>query len=72
VEYEALGMDFTTRGRGIGEQVELLRRLWTEQTVTSDGSTGSSERASHRYRRHAQTRSGSAAPRSVPTTESGG
>jgi probable F420-dependent oxidoreductase len=34
VEYEALGQDFTTRGRRSGEQIELLRRLWTEQIVT--------------------------------------
>jgi probable F420-dependent oxidoreductase len=39
VEYDGLGQDFTTRGRRSGEQVELLRRLWTEQTVsqTVDG-----------------------------------
>ena len=37
VEYEALGQDFTTRGRRVEEQVALLRRLWTEQTVTFDG-----------------------------------
>src|SRR5271170_2284104 len=29
VEYEALGKNFTDRGRRMGEQVELLRRLWT-------------------------------------------
>jgi probable F420-dependent oxidoreductase len=34
VEYEALGQDFTTRGRRLGDQVELMRRLWTEPTVT--------------------------------------
>jgi probable F420-dependent oxidoreductase len=34
VEYDGLEQDFTTRGRRSGEQVELLRRLWTEQTVT--------------------------------------
>ena len=34
VEYEALGQDFTTRGRRSGEQIKLLRRLWTEQIVT--------------------------------------
>ena len=38
VEYEALGRDFTTRGRRIGEQVELLRRLWSERSVTYAGS----------------------------------
>ena len=37
VEYEALGMDFTDRGRRIVEQVELLRRLWTERAVTYQG-----------------------------------
>ena len=37
VEYEALGENFTNRGRRLGEQVELMRRLWTEQTVTFDG-----------------------------------
>jgi probable F420-dependent oxidoreductase len=37
VEYEALGEDFSNRGRRLDEQVLLLRRLWTEQTVTFDG-----------------------------------
>ncbi|SDK83333.1 LLM class F420-dependent oxidoreductase [Nonomuraea jiangxiensis] len=37
VEYEALGQDFGTRGKRVEEQVELMRRLWTEQTVTFDG-----------------------------------
>jgi probable F420-dependent oxidoreductase len=37
VEYEALGQDFTTRGKRIGEQVELLRRLWSEKSVTHTG-----------------------------------
>jgi probable F420-dependent oxidoreductase len=37
VEYEALGKSFSDRGRRVGEQVELLRRLWTERTVTFDG-----------------------------------
>jgi probable F420-dependent oxidoreductase len=34
VEYDALGQDFTTRGRRSEEQIGLLRRLWTEQVVT--------------------------------------
>jgi probable F420-dependent oxidoreductase len=38
VEYEALGQDFTTRGRRSEEQVDLLRRLWTEPSVTYAGS----------------------------------
>ena len=37
VEYEALGMDFTTRGRRAEEQMELLRRLWTEEVVDFHG-----------------------------------
>jgi probable F420-dependent oxidoreductase len=37
VEYEALAQDFATRGRRLSEQVELLRRLWTEPTVTFEG-----------------------------------
>jgi probable F420-dependent oxidoreductase len=37
VEYEALGKDFTSRGRRADEQVELLRRLWTERSVTFRG-----------------------------------
>jgi probable F420-dependent oxidoreductase len=37
VEYEALGKDFATRGRRLDEQVQLLRRLWTEPSVTFDG-----------------------------------
>ena len=36
VEYEALGEDFGNRGKRSAEQIELLRRLWTEQTVTFD------------------------------------
>lgn len=37
VEYEALGMDFHTRGRRSEEQVDLLQRLWTEELVTFSG-----------------------------------
>jgi probable F420-dependent oxidoreductase len=37
VEYEALGQDFSNRGRRVEEQVELLRRLWTERSVTYHG-----------------------------------
>jgi probable F420-dependent oxidoreductase len=36
VEYEALGKAFDDRGRRLGAQIELLRRLWTERTVTAD------------------------------------
>jgi probable F420-dependent oxidoreductase len=37
VVYESLGMDFHTRGRRAEEQVELLRRLWTEPVVDVTG-----------------------------------
>ena len=37
VEYEALGKSFTDRGRRMTEQVALLRRLWTEPSVTFRG-----------------------------------
>jgi probable F420-dependent oxidoreductase len=37
VEYEALGKEFSDRGRRMDEQVALLRRLWTEQSVTFAG-----------------------------------
>lgn len=37
VEYEALGKNFSDRGRRFGEQVQLLRRLWTEQSITYAG-----------------------------------
>ncbi|MYE23432.1 MAG: TIGR03619 family F420-dependent LLM class oxidoreductase [Gammaproteobacteria bacterium] len=36
-EYEALGEDFHTRGRRCEEQIDLLRRLWTEETVDFEG-----------------------------------
>ncbi len=38
VEYEALGKTFSDRGKRVDEQVELLRRLWTEPSVTFHGS----------------------------------
>ena len=37
VEYEALGKSFTDRGRREEEQMVLLRRLWTERSVTFNG-----------------------------------
>jgi probable F420-dependent oxidoreductase len=37
VEYEALGKRFEDRGRRMGEQIELMRRLWTEPWVTHAG-----------------------------------
>ena len=37
VEYEALGVRFRDRARRFEEQVELMRRLWTEPVVTYEG-----------------------------------
>lgn len=37
VEYEALGESFTNRGRRSEEQVEVMRKLWTERSVTYSG-----------------------------------
>jgi probable F420-dependent oxidoreductase len=37
VEYDALGKGFHDRGRRMSEQIRLLRRLWTERTVSFDG-----------------------------------
>lgn len=37
VEYEALGEDFGNRGKRIEEQIEVLRRLWTEPSVQFTG-----------------------------------
>lgn len=45
VEYDALGMDFGTRGRREDEQVALLRRLWSEDLVSFDGEFDRIDRA---------------------------
>ncbi len=37
IEYEALGADFKNRGKRMEEQVELLRKLWTEPLVDFEG-----------------------------------
>jgi probable F420-dependent oxidoreductase len=36
-EFEALGANFTTRGRRLDEQITVMRRLWTEESVTFEG-----------------------------------
>ena len=36
-EFQALGQDFATRGRRCTEQMQLLRRLWTEEAVEFKG-----------------------------------
>jgi probable F420-dependent oxidoreductase len=37
VEYDALGESFSTRAARIEEQVGLMRRLWTETSITFEG-----------------------------------
>jgi probable F420-dependent oxidoreductase len=37
VEYEALGENFTNRGRRSEEQVQVMRSLWTQELVTFEG-----------------------------------
>ncbi len=37
VEYEALGMSFTNRGKRIEEQIAVLRALWTQDVVDFKG-----------------------------------
>jgi probable F420-dependent oxidoreductase len=37
VEYEALGADFSNRGRRFEEQIEVLRLLWRDPVVTYEG-----------------------------------
>ena len=37
VEFEALGVPFEARGARLDEQIQLLRRLWTDGTITFEG-----------------------------------
>lgn len=62
VEYEALGADFASRGEVLDEQIELLRRLWTQRAVT------------YETRRHCVTDAGIAPlpGRSIPIWLGGG
>jgi len=45
VEYEALGQDFASRGKRVSEQVELLRKLWSEPLVDFTGAFDRVDRA---------------------------
>lgn len=45
VEYESLGASFDERGEVLEEQVELLRRLWSEPVVSFDGRHHTVDRA---------------------------
>lgn len=46
IEYEALGVPFAERGRRQQEQVDLLRHLWTEDSLNFDGDFHRVDRAS--------------------------
>lgn len=46
VEFEALGMNFHDRGRRQAEQVELLRKLWSEDSLDYTGTWHRVDRAS--------------------------
>lgn len=37
VEYEGLGVPFSSRARRFEEQIDVLRRLWTEPSITYEG-----------------------------------
>src|SRR5690606_25570560 len=45
VEYDALGEDFATRGKRFSEQIELLRKLWSEPLVEFEGRFDKVDRA---------------------------
>jgi probable F420-dependent oxidoreductase len=45
VEYDGLNEDFSTRGRRQEEQVDLMRRLWTEESMSYHGEFHSFEKA---------------------------
>jgi probable F420-dependent oxidoreductase len=36
-EYRALGLDFHDRGKRVVEQIDVMRRLWTEDVITYQG-----------------------------------
>ena len=50
VEYEALAEEFKTRAKRFEEQIELMRLLWTQRSVTYSGSLGSPAPALRRCR----------------------
>ena len=47
VEYEALAQDFSNRGRRMEEQMEVLRALWTQESVTYGGPLEHHPRGQH-------------------------
>lgn len=45
LEYQALGADFSTRGRKLNEQIPYLRRLWSEELISCEGEFHAIDRA---------------------------
>lgn len=45
IEYESLGADYTSRGARLEEQVQLLRRLWSEAVIDFEGTHHRIDRA---------------------------
>jgi probable F420-dependent oxidoreductase len=45
IEYQALNEDFETRGRRMAEQIDVMRRLWTQGTVDFRGKYHTVDRA---------------------------
>jgi probable F420-dependent oxidoreductase len=45
VEYDALGQDFRSRGKRVAEQIDLLRRLWSQPLVDFKGAFDRIDRA---------------------------
>ncbi len=45
VEFHAMGVDFSARGRRLTEQIPYLRRLWREELISFDGEFDQIDRA---------------------------
>jgi probable F420-dependent oxidoreductase len=45
VEFHAMGVDFATRGKRLGEQIPYLRRLWSEELISYEGRFDQIDRA---------------------------
>ena len=59
VEYEALGENFHDRGRRSEEQIDLLRKLWTNDLITYEGTLAQG------YGRRSESAAGAAADTGV-------
>lgn len=69
-EYEGVGADFTTRGKRLDEQIQLMRRLWSEPLVTfAANGIISIALASTPCRMEARSRCGSGPGRGKPRSD---